>query len=70
MPLADPTRHYPAHSACYGKRSQPALDASLRKLPPAVSDVQSGGVFEGTKYEPAGVRTRLSLAPRQAFSPF
>jgi hypothetical protein len=32
--------------------------------------VQSSGVFEGTEYEPASVRTQVLLAPGQAFSPF
>jgi len=58
------------HTARDGKRRQPALGSSLRKLPPAVPDVQSGGVFEGTQYEPAGVRIRVLLAPGRAFSPF
>ena len=70
MPLADQTHHYPVHTARDGKPRQPALGSSLRMLTPTVPDVQSGGVFEGTEYETAGVRTRVLLAPGQAFSPF
>ena len=55
------------HTACYGKRRQPALGSSIRKLPPVVPDVQPGGVFEGTEYEPAGVRTRVLLAQDKLF---
>jgi hypothetical protein len=61
--------HFPVYDAparTTANVGSPGLTSSLKKLPPAVPDVQAGSVNAGTEHEPAGAQKRVALPPGQA----
>ena len=60
---------YAAPARTTGNVGSLALSSSLKKLPPAVPDVQAGGVNAGTEHEPAGVQSRWRFLPARRLSP-
>ena len=58
--------HFPVYDAparTMANVGSPGLNSSLKKLPPAVPDVEAGSVNAGTEHEPTGVRKRVVLPP-------